>query len=89
MFLVGEKNFKNALNSSYPNISMLVMIKKASNAARADKMTLVELPLICGRLKTMMQMMLPIRPMRPTVFVMMPWRINAKIASFSSISIAA
>ena len=63
---------------TYPNISMLVTIKKASKAASADKITLVEFPRICGLRKTMMQIMFPMRPMNPTVFVIMPWRINVK-----------
>ena len=67
---------------------MLVTIKKASKAARADKITLVEFPLICGLRKTMMQIMFPMSPMKPTVFVIMPWRIKVKrinSGSFSSL----
>ena len=63
---------------TYPNISMLVTIKKASKAARADKITLVEFPRICGLLKTIMQIMFPMSPINPTVFVMIPWRTNVK-----------
>jgi hypothetical protein len=51
---------------------MLVTIKKASKAESADRMTLVEFPRIWGLRKTIMQMILPMSPINPTVFVMIP-----------------
>ena len=66
---------------------MLVTIKKASKAERADRITLVELPLICGLLSTRMQMIFPMSPMKPTVFVIIPCRIKVKKMNSGSFSL--
>ena len=66
---------------------MLVTIKKASKAERAVRITFVELPLICGRRSTRMQMIFPMSPMKPTVFVMIPCRIKVKKINSGSFSV--
>ena len=66
---------------------MLVTIKKASKAERAVSITFVELPLICGRRSTRMQMIFPMSPMKPTVFVMIPCRIKVKKINSGSFSV--
>ena len=68
---------------------MLVTIKKASKAESAERITLVELPLIWGRRSTRMQMIFPMSPMKPMVFVIIPCRINWKKINSGSFSLYA
>ena len=66
---------------------MLVTIKKASKAESADRITFVEFPRIWGLRKTIMQIMLPMSPINPTVLVMIPWRMKVKKMNFGSSSL--
>ena len=75
------------LNLTYPNISMLVTMRQASNADRADNIILVEFPRIWGLRNTMIQIMFPTSPINPTVFVMIPWRINENKINLGSSSL--
>ena len=66
---------------------MLVTIKKASKAESADRITFVEFPRIWGLRKTIMQMILPMSPINPTVFVMIPCRMKVKKMNVGSSSL--
>ena len=66
---------------------MLVTIRNASKAESADNITFVEFPRICGLRKTRIQITFPISPMNPTVFVIIPWRINVKKINSGSSSL--
>ena len=68
---------------------MLVTIKKASKAESAERITLVELPLIWGRRSTRMQIIFPMSPMKPTVFVIIPCSIKVKKMNSGSFSLYA
>ena len=66
---------------------MLVTIKKASKAESADSITFVEFPRIWGLRNTIMQMIFPMSPINPTVFVMIPWRMKVKKMNVGSSSL--